>query len=229
MAFGDDPSPIATDRPGFSDGSNLVPVGRLQFEGGFFRTQIGSDVTSSFGDGLFRFGVSDRFELRVLGISYGTSPVGEQWLDPSMGFKIRLLQNSKAEVTFIGQTTFPIGEGALRSNAWNTTFKIAGTAPLGAYTLGSNLVQARLGSGSAAFDQSALTLFLGQALSTKTTFTTELWGVNQTEPGGNGSAYASVALTHLLDANRQIDLRIGTGFNQQKDGWFLQGGYSVRF
>lgn len=229
FAFADEQPPIATDRPGFSDGSNVVAPGVLQFEGGFFRTQVGSNVTSSFGDGLFRFGLSKRYELRLLGVAFGAFQGVEQWLEPSLGFKARIIQNAKAEVTFIGQTTVPIGQGALRSNRWNPTYKVAATGPVGNYTLGSNLVFAQFGAGADRFDQSALTLFLSRAISAKTTLTSEVWGVNRIQSGGSGAAFTSLAVAHLLDNNRQLDLRVGTGFSSHRDCWFIQGGFSVRF
>lgn len=223
------PAPIATDRPGYSDGSNLVAPGMIQFEGGFFRTQSSSGVTTSLGDGLLRFGLNQKLELRLIGISYGSATGVQQWLEPSIGFKARLLQNSHAEITFVGQSTVPIGDGVLRSNAWNPTLKIAATTPTGRDTLGGNVVFARLGSGASRFDQYALSLFVTRPLTDRTALTGEIWGVDRVEPGGPGAGFASLAVTHLLSPNQQLDLRIGTGFNQQRDGWFLQGGFSVRF
>lgn len=229
ISFAQDPPPIATDRPGFSDGSNLVAPGIFQLETGFFRTQVGSSVTTSFGDGLLRYGLNQKFELRLIGVAYGFTSGVEQWLEPSLGFKARLIQTPKAEVTFIGQTTVPVGEGALRSNEWNPTLKLAATTPLGKDTLGGNLVFARLGSGAGQFDQSAISIFLARPLSGSTALTGEVWAVDRISRGGPGAGFTSLAITHLLDNDRQLDLRVGTGFNQSRDGWFLQGGFSVRF
>lgn len=178
LAVAQDRPPLSTDRPGFSDGSNLVAPGVVQFEGGFFRTQVGSNVATSLGDGLLRIGLDPRFELRIIGVSYGFASGAEQWLDPSVGFKVRLAQTPHAEVTLVGQTTVPVGEGALRSNEWNPTIKLAATTPRGKDTLGGNLVFARLGSGSSRFDQAALSAFLTRPLTAKTALTCEVWAVD---------------------------------------------------
>mgnify|MGYP001809630222 CR=1 FL=1 len=222
-------SPLATDRPGFSDGSNLVAPRVLQLETGFFRTQVGSTVTTSVGDGLLRYGVNEKLELRLIGLAYGFTSGAEQWLEPSIGFKARLAQTPRGEITFIGQTTVPVGEGALRSNEWNPTFKIAVTAPVGQDTLGGNIVYSKVGSGAGQFDQSALSLFFSRSVNGTTSWTGEVWVVDRIADGSPGAGFASVAITHLLDNNRQLDLRLGSGFNQSRDGWFLQGGFSVRF
>ncbi|MEQ1821433.1 MAG: transporter [Fimbriimonadaceae bacterium] len=229
MAVAQARSPIATDRPGFSDGSNLVGAGVLQFESGFFRTVVGSSVTTSLGDGLLRYGINERFEVRLIGISYGFAPGIEQWLEPSIGFKARIVQSPRGELTFIGQTTVPVGSGALRTNEWNPTFKVAATAPLGRDTVGGNLAYARLGSGNSRFDQFALSAFVARPLTTKSALTGEVWVVDQISRGGPAAGYISLAITHLLNNDQQLDLRIGTGFNQGRDGWILQGGFSVRF
>lgn len=229
ISFAQDISLIATDRPGFSDGSNVVPKGKLQMESGFFRTQVGSSVTTSLGDGLFRYGLSQKYELRLIGISYGFAPGVRQWLDPSIGFKSRIIQTDKREVTLIGQTTVPIGQGPLRSNEWNPTIKVAASTALGADTLGGNLVFARLGSGDDQFVQSALSLNLTRSITSSTSLTGEVWAVDKISRNGPMAGYFSLAVVHLLDRSHQLDLRLGSGLNQSRDGWFLQGGYSVRF
>ncbi len=228
-ASADDRPPIATDRPGFSDGTNLVSPRTLQFEGGFFRTQLGSSVTTSLGDGLFRYGMNDKFELRLVGLAYGFGSGTEQWLEPSIGCKFRLFQGPEGEITFIGQTTVPIGAGDLRSDEWNPTFKLAGTTPLGKDTLGGNVAFSRFGSGASRYDQGAISLFLSRPLDAKNAVTGEVWFVDRISRGGPGAGYGSIAVAHLVNNDTQLDLRLGTGFNSRRDGWFLQGGVSVRF
>lgn len=205
-----------------------MTVRRVQVEAGFFRTQVGSQATTSYGDVLIRYGVSEQFELRLFGLSYGVIQGATEWLDPSLGFKYRL-HKGREEVTFIGQTTVAVGAGALRSNVWNPTAKIAWTTPLGGDTLGGNVVIGRIGGGTSRFDQFAASLFLSRPVSSSTALTAELWAVDRVAKGARGGAFASLAATCLVDANTQLDLRIGTGFNSRRDGWFLQGGVSFRF
>lgn len=228
-AVAQDRPPIATDRPGFSDGSNLVAPGILQLEAGFFRSQKGNQNFTSLGDALFRFGVNQKCEARVIGITYGFAPNSTRdLLDPSIGFKYRLSERN-GELTFIGQSTIPVGESNLRSNEWNATGKLAFTKAMGAWTFGSNLVISQIGSGSNRFDQTALSLFFPRTINSQLTLTPEFWGVNRTGQGASSAAFTSIAGTYLVDNDTQLDLRIGTGFNQVRDGWFIQGGFSVRF
>ena len=152
MALADERAPLTTDRPGFSDATGIVNKGTFQWEGGFFRTQVGSSSFTSYGDSTFRFGFGNNFELKLIGISYGAGSGLEGILDPTIGFKYRIYQGN-GEITLIGLTTFPIGESPVRVNRWNPTGKIAWSKAMGSDTVGGNLVLSRLGSGAAAFNQ----------------------------------------------------------------------------
>lgn len=229
LGLADDRPPIATDRPGFSDGSNVMPPGVLQAEGGIFRTQTGKAVNFSAGDLTLRYGIGRNAELRLVGLSYGFAPGdAKAWLDPSIGFKLRVYQG-RGEVTLIGVTTIPVGTSPLRANEWNPTGKIAWTLPVGKDTLGGNLVVGRLGSGAGRFTQSALSVYLGHPVTGRLTLIPELWAVDKVGKGGKAGGFGSLAAAYLLNNDTQIDLRIGTGFNQSRDGWLLQAGISFRF
>jgi len=221
--------PIGTDRPGFSDGSNLVAPKVFQIETGFFRTEVQKQATTSVGDVLFRYGLSQQFELRIINVSYGFAPGDVKgWLDPSIGFKLRLSQRN-GEWTLIGQTTVPTGTHALRVNEWNPTAKIAWTKPIKSDTIGGNFVLARMGSSGSQFTQGAVSLFYSRPISPKDTLTGEIWFVDRIGKGLPGAGFTSLAIANLVNNDTQLDVRIGTGFNQNRDGWFLQGGLSIRF
>ena len=219
---------ISTDRPGFSDSSSLVPSGMFQIESGFFRTQVGSQTTTSFGDLALRYGLSNQFELRIGEISYGFSPTSNQWLNPYLGFKARIIRKP-IEVTLIGQSTIPMGSGQFQESSWEPTAILAWSAPSGVNSFGGNFDWIGQGSGQTQFSQLGASLWFSHPISKSTALTYELSALNQTSFQGSGSAYVSIAITHLLTNQTQLDLRIGTGMNSKKDGWLLQGGYSILF
>ncbi len=225
-------SPISTDRPGFSDGSFVVPDRVWQIETGFFRTYVGGQPTTSVGDLVLRRGLGSRAELRILGLTYGYAPGNlTGFLDPSIGFKFRLQEatGKRGEITFIGSSTFPVGASPLRANIWNLTAKIAWSTPIGADTLGGNFAIAQQGAGAQRFAQGAVSLTYSHSLSAPTSLTAEAWVVDHVGRGLGTGSYCSLAVTQLLNLNTQLDLRLGTGLNQGRDGWFLQGGVSFRF
>lgn len=150
------------------------------------------------------------------------------WFDPSIGLKYRLAKGN-GEWTLIAQTTFPIGESPLRANEWNPTVKLAWTKPVGANTWGGNLVLARLGSGEGRFTQTAASVYCSIPVSSTLSLTPEVWIVARIAKGGPSGMFASIAATYLANPNTQFDLRVGSGLNQSRDGWFIQGGVSFRF
>lgn len=199
-----------------------------QIEAGFFNTRVGAANSTSAGDLLLRYGVSECAELRLIGLSYGISGGVRGWLDPSIGFKLRL-NKAPTEIALIGQSSVPVGQGALRANRWNPTLKLAWSHSLGVPTVGGNLAVAAIGSGSGRFTQSALSVWLSRPLNSRTTVVFEAWGVDRISQGGPSASFASLATAYLIDNDTQVDLRLGTGFHQRRDGWFLQGGISFRF
>lgn len=201
-------------------------------EVGFFRTVVGSQATTSTPDLLIRYGFTPDFELRLIGLTYGFAPGSQEaWLDPSVGFKYRLQRGAAGvpEITFVGQTTVAIGASSLRANATNPTGKIAWTMGLGKGTVGGNLVYGRLGSAGSQFNQGALSFTYSQAIDARLALTGEVWAVDHYAKGAGSAAYGSIAGTYLINNDTQLDLRVGSGFNERRDGWFIQGGISFRF
>lgn len=224
--------PINTDRPGYSDSSGIVGKRTLQLETGFVRTYVQGDLSETVGDIALRYGLSDDFELRVNGLTYGFQPLGqENWLDPSFGVKFHLLRpkGSRPEISFEAQTTFPIGASPLRNNNWSPVAKLLYSAPLGKDSYGANLVVQRIGAGDGRVNQESFALTYSHPVSAKTTLTLEYWALDRIARMESGSANIGLAATYLLNNDNQLDLRVATGFNQVRDGWLLQGGYSHRF
>src|SRR4051794_22960107 len=89
--------PLEPDRPDFTDGPVLVAPGHLQIETGSTYTRTGSEMSSSFGEMLLRYGVDDRWEAQLGLNSYDRidpGVAGERRIsgfeDPFVGVKIRL-------------------------------------------------------------------------------------------------------------------------------------------
>lgn len=190
---------------------------------------VGGGTLLTTPDLLLRYGVTKNFELRAVGLTYGFYPSQVRgWLDPSIGFKYRIYQGA-GEVTFVGQTTIPVGASPLRVNEWNATGKIAWSKSVGSDTLGGNLVVQQLGSGGARFAQTAISLCFSRSVTPKISITSEIWVVDRIAKRGKGAGYTSIAAAYLVNNDLQLDLRFGTGFNQRRDGWFIQTGFSIRF
>lgn len=232
LAAAQERPPISTDRPGFSDGSSVVGKGVKQLEVGFYWSNVGGDSSSTLPDLVFRYGWTDEFELRIVGVTYGFFPAETRdWLDPAVGFKYRLQRPSgrRGELTFEAQSTVKTSDSPLRANEWNPTYKLLASTPVGEDSLGANLVWSRNGSGASRYDQWGLAGTYTHNLNARSNLTLELWGVDHVSAGESNGYFGSLAYAFLPNNDTQWDIRLGSGFNFNRDGWFIQGGYSVRF
>lgn len=64
-AAAQEPAPLVTDRPDFTESTETVPAGRVQFEGGYTPLRSGGVDEHAIGEVLLRLGVSGRTELRL--------------------------------------------------------------------------------------------------------------------------------------------------------------------
>src|SRR5882672_4283615 len=65
MAYGQDDGTVSPDRPSFSTGAHIVPVGRVQLEGGASQQRFGDIKSFDVGEMLVRVGLSSRLEVRA--------------------------------------------------------------------------------------------------------------------------------------------------------------------
>ena len=231
--------PIATDRPSFSDASSLVPVGHPQLEIGLTYTSLSGSHVLTVGEGLFRYAVADRFELRLSNGTYQSVTQGgtvSGLVDPSIGFKYRFVdgvytgRNRRPEVTLVAQTTLPGGATVFRVNRSQPTGILAWSYALdSATTVGGNLVASDLGPTGARFTQYAASLYASRTLTSTTSVFWEVYGLAPEVAAGPNAGFTDAGVEYLLNQRTQLDFRIGTGFNSSRDGVWIGAGISYRF
>lgn len=227
---------ISTDRPSFSDASALVPLGHPQIEIGGTYFKVGG---ANFGQGpefLFRYALSDRFELRIVNVNYSIfeGGAGSGFQDPGVGFKLRLLRPTRAtgqpEVTFVGLLQVPLGGGAERAQGVQPTGKIAVSLPLtAADSIGGNVLATYYTPDDAHFTQYAASFYESHIFNAKLASFIEVYGLTPLSPDGHSAAYADAGFTYVLNKRTQVDIRYGTGFNQSRDGQYVGAGIAYRF
>src|SRR5262245_57860492 len=134
----DEPKPIETDRPDFTEASSTVGKGRVQLESGYTYVRDRNNGlrlnSHSFPEALFRIGLfADWFELRIgqnyhdtrttSGATAGVAPVaGTEFMtgpeDLYLGVKLALTEQKKylPETALILQTTVPTGADELSAD-----------------------------------------------------------------------------------------------------------------
>ena len=231
--------PISTDRPSFSDASSLVPVGHPQLETGFTYTGFNGSHSLTFGEGLFRYAVAARFELRLSNGTYQFVTQGgtvSGFVDPSIGFKYKLLdgvytgRNRRPDVTLVASTTLPGGATVFRVNRSQPTGVIAWSYSLdSATTVGGNFVASDFGPTSARFTQYAASLYASRSLTSAASVFWEVYGLFPVVAGGPNAGFTDAGVAYLLNPRTQLDFRVGTGFNSGRDGTWVGAGISFAF
>lgn len=225
--------PVSTDRgTAFSNSSSVVPMGRWQVEGGFTYNCVGGITSETFGEFAIRYPVHARLELRLNNLSIGRVLGSRGLVDPAVGFKYRLAEGSARhpEVSVIIQTTIPVGVAAFRVTRTQPTVQLPWFLQLDPTTgVGGMLSAADLGPNGARFTQYGTGVYLSRALDPKTTGYLEVYGIAPLRPGGPNGGFIDGCLTYLVSSSTQLDFRYGTGFNQNRDGWFIGAGVGYRF
>ena len=245
----DEPKPITTDRPDFTEASSTVGLGRVQLEAGYTYTRDrfagATRVDHSFPEALLRIGLfADWFELR-LGQNYHSTrtvfgPPTERLSGPDdfyVGAKLGLAEQRAylPELAVILQATLPTGARSL------TTDRVL---PGVNFCYGWDVVKELLDAGgvfraSGAVDGDRHSYVeLAQSFAVGYQVTRELraygewyafYPTGPTAPGTTAQHYFDTGLAYRVTPDFQLDVRVGWGLSKSADDFFAGAGFSVRY
>ncbi|MES2464378.1 MAG: transporter [Armatimonadota bacterium] len=233
--------PISPERPGFTNGTDTVPLARFQFETGYQYARDGKTSEHEIDNSAqLRYGISSRAEIR-LGVpaydwfSSGDGMPGTRGLaDSSFSAKWRFLDGMEAKrpsLALILGTTLPTGSKQLGDShlqpqaALESHFDFADK-----YSLEANFVYSDARSEGKRFDQYSGGLNLGYNASQTLGMFVETYRISPTEYGGVTGTYVDGGLTYLLGKDTQVDLNGGTGVTRGvRSGFFVGAGIAHRF
>jgi hypothetical protein len=125
-------APIETDRPDQTETASLVPKGYFQMENGFSIEDTEPGFVYTHPSTLWKVGVSDYFEFRVLteyiNIQLDPNPKVDGLLPIQVGFKSRLLDQKGIvpKTSFIGHISLPgIASKQFRQNYFAPSMRLA--------------------------------------------------------------------------------------------------------
>jgi hypothetical protein len=225
--------PIVTDRPDQTEASALVPVGWLQIETGSFRETLQRDQHAlTYNTTLFKYGVTNRFELRVIQevlgsvqqgklIANGFSPV-------AIGSKIAIAEESDwlPQISLISHLTFKTGASAYKPNAIAPDFRFTFAHSLpGELSLSYNL--GAEWSNALANATGIYSVAIGKGLPYNFGAFVEVYGfIPET---GSADHLFDTGLTYMITPNLQVDTSFGLGLSDNAPDFFISGGISWRF
>jgi hypothetical protein len=234
LAAQDTLDPIEPDRPDFTEGTGIIPLGHWQAEGGTTFSRIDEEEASTLGELLVRVPLAERVEARFNVGSYdwihGGGPNVEGYEDPEVGVKIRLNETSRPELAVLLLTTVPLGGKDLTADAWQPTVKLAAAWDLtDRFSLSSNLNVAYLAEGSERFSQVAASLSAGFSLTDRLGAFLEAFGFSEETSGGPATGYVNGGFSYGVTNDLSVDIRAGAGLNDANPDYFIGAGGAIRW
>ena len=224
--------PIQLDRPDQTESPYIVPARHFQIESGISFEKFNEQNKSyTYPTVLFKYGVNDAFELRLIP-EYITSYVQAEkfsGITPlTVGFKVKLAGEKGVfpMVSFIGHLGIP----SIASKKFKTEWYAPSFRFTMQHTLSNNLsLGYNLGAewdGESPTPAFIYTLTTGYSISEKLGAFLELYGFLIQKSTGDHRINAG--LTYLIKNNMAADISGGIGINKYAPAFFIAAGYSIR-
>ena len=214
-------SQIKTDRPSQTDFPNVIETRHIQVEAGISLEEIQSRINS-----LVRIGILNGVELRINSNYIINDEISFQnkssFGDFELGSKFTILDkdNVNTNISFLTYLSIPTAQEVFSNNEYGFLNKLLVTHNLNydsqiVYNIGYNKFTNYDGL-------YVYSLLYGKKLSSFSIFF-ELFGNSSSD---NSNFNFDSGLTYLIDNDKQLDLSIGKGLNN--DLFFLTLGFSIR-
>jgi hypothetical protein len=221
-------APMSVDRPDFTEGTTLVPVGVAQLEAGITTTNskivLGDGVTlNSYGEGLLRVGVAKWLEARVDLPTYQTVKYDDVSFggasDIGIGVKMPLLQHEESAPRFIPAvsillgTSLPTGHRDFKAETYEPEGILAASWDVSERIgFAGNYGMTRATFVGEKYWESAASASLGAGLTDRVGAFVEVYGVRDSRDRTT-ERFADGGLTLTVTPDLQLDARYGRSIN----------------
>ena len=227
---------VTADRPGFTNGSDVVPEGRIQVEGGVTRSVY--PVASGLGrvtDApaiLLRTGLNDKTELRITLPDYFWPASGSQsgFGDGAIGVRYKFYQSKdgNTKFAFTPSLSVPLKTAVTTSGHADPVFLLSAQTTSGArWGISSNISLSYPTLNGSRLANYTATAQVTYALSGPLAAFGDVYdnGVSGSLP----SPIADAGFTYRVANNAQLDIETGRGLGGTAPTQFYGGGVAVRF
>ena len=234
------PSDLATDRPGFTEPTNIIDPGALQLENGF-SIEWGRDASRQFtgGSPLIRVGISRRFELRLASDGFlSTAERGEQGTvrrrgiaDAGIGAKVGILQEARflPALSILPSLSLPSGDSAFSGRGYDPQVNLSWSKNLpGGFNVGGNAIVAAITEGGKRGLQRAFSVSAAHNLPRGFGAYAEVFNIRPAGAADRPVSVVNGGLTYLLSPNAQVDVEAGWAVAGPGPRLFLAGGLVIR-
>ena len=224
-----DANPISTDRPDYTESASSVGKGILQRELGASAFQHGAGSIWNVGEGLIRYGLINRVEVRVsLPDAMGGDELDTGFGDSGIALKAELgTIAKKLQMALIVSTSLPTGSDDYGSDGASPGFIIvAGTQLTERISLGSQFSAELMDQGFENVLSKGFTLVAGFPVSERVGGFTEI--VAELTPDQDAQLQFHTGLTLSVNPDVQLDVHGGFGLTEFTPDTFFGLGVSIR-
>jgi hypothetical protein len=224
---------LVTDRPDFTESAVVVPLGRVQVEGGVSFIDNGPVDSASGPELLVRWTPLSRFELRFGAPDYVTTDDADGFADPSLGAKVQLGPFARWDLGVIATASLPIGDDAFSSGTVDPEVIVTTSFTRSELTAYGGQIGVGRDGGA---DRWLVDATLVQSLSFPADailFFDERWGLfielALTVPErGRAALLQHMGGTYALSPNAQLDFHFGRGLTNAAPTSLFGVGFTVR-
>jgi hypothetical protein len=227
---------LVTDRPDYTESTDIVGKGVFQLESGFTveRSQGGSSLSGP--ELLMRVGLSKRLELRLGGDGFlrERTPGGERTTgrsDFDLALKIRLFDQGRHRpaISLIPILSAPVGSAYFSSGGYDPTLKVLLSKDLAkGFSLGGNVNFSSLSTPQGRFRQTAWSASLGHEIGGGFGAYWEMFGFAPWDKDASAAWIANTGISRSIGKNMQVDVRVGKRLTDSGPNWFWGMGMAVR-
>jgi hypothetical protein len=236
-------SGIVTDRPDFTESTEVVGPWILQLEGGFTlaRDTTGATPIRSLGGPfpLLRLGLSRHLEFRLAtdGFLRETSQESAHTQRTSglsdlvVGAKLKLADEGRVRPMFaiIPSLSLPTGSRQLTSSGYDPAINFAWSKNLPVnFDVGGNVKFKSVSSDARRYVQRTLSVSFGHKLFAGSEGFWEVYQISPPERDRAGLLMFDTGLTHALGRNAQVDFSAGRSLCPTSPTWFVSTGLAFR-
>ena len=227
---------LVTDRPDFTESSEVVGRGVLQVESGLTLEQPDDSVRQvTLPQLLVRIGLGSRVELRLASDGYVAQRVEETGgrhtnrgrADMEVGAKVKLFDAATRgfDMALIPALTLPIATTGFGSGGYDPGVKLTVARDLPKeFGLSANLNTASVTEGNGRVWSREASVSLAHALGGPFGAYWEAYGSFDS----GCDCTLNTGVTMALSANHQVDFEVGRGVSGDARGWFIGLGFAVR-
>ena len=231
--------PISAERPGFTNGTDTVPIGKIQFETGYLRSYQSGDRENKLGDGTqLRIPVSANLEAR-LGLpayfwergSTQTEGVGDANLSVKYHFRdASRKQNALPALAVIGSVELPTGKRDFRVDDYQPSLALeADWSFTERYSLTADGVYNAIRQNDARYTEWAGGLCFNIALSPTWGTFAEVYRISDTGAGDVHQNFFDTGILYKIGSNTALDINGGFGIFGTENTSFIGGGIARRW